>query len=857
MGTFKKCRPEATLWLKKYNKEPSMKCVATLSNIKSKLDTLHIPFGIGYGVLLGWYRQCSCIGNSNDLDLVIRYSDVKDRLHILSALGTTMYLDNAKRYPRIVKITSFGLHIDLIVSYYSKEYNVAWDVDGDERSIMKTWNIHEYDVAKLHGVAVRIPKDPLDDIHAHYCDRWDIPDSRWESVPKGANRLEIFGSCHFIDVLSNRIQDYGQPDATVVQESDLLEYYLNAGGQCYLERGNLNRTRCINSNYKGTRGGAFTAFDVVKVKENQAICIGIVAYQGVKTLENTLQSFRTHGLFKDDREVRILFQQLDAPGRRAWAEDVIQRYPELIPIYETKNIQNEAFFKLIKACSKSEFVMIVEEDFGISNTVKDLKSELENAVYMLNHGADAVRMRSRTDGGGPNYSKEGIVKTGEIIKTHMISHVMVDDHAENSHPEISVCRNEPKTWCTSSKYGHYTNNPVLYRISFANEIFKQVPQDMRSFSKFEPWMTKWWSNQDFVLAWSNGIFKHTRLDRTFGLKSVLTQNNNVVPLSSVPLASTLQAWMPGSEIGDRKTQLLRWIEIRDAAYRIALEQLAGIATSMGLEWSLRAGSVIGPARYGAWDYVTEDVVNIVDYDVDTAVFFDSQEVKAQKCPELLRKLSNALQNVHPDGTCHAGPGCHFKWLIDKGLGLDTVRSSDVTYSELVNFGVDPVVKYGRSNAKCQQTDAETFCWCHQDGSYCVADSHVHPLTSYHMPGVNGKQPTLLRLPGNVFKYTKSFEVYNGNTHLNCDAVPFAPVDATTFFRDFNGFEKKHAHRGTSDPSSHSCTYLEHLYQHAMAAHEKNEPNFWDAWQSNECKSVRARVEGGCGSKNGAESSPRS
>jgi hypothetical protein len=73
-------------------------------------------------------------------------------------------------------------------------------------------------------------------------------------------------------------------------------------------------------------------------------------------------------------------QQLDAPERHAWAEDVIQRYPELIPIYEPKNIQNEAFFKLIKACSKSEFVMIVEEDFQISNTVKDPKSELKNAV---------------------------------------------------------------------------------------------------------------------------------------------------------------------------------------------------------------------------------------------------------------------------------------------------------------------------------------------------------------------------------------------------------------------------------------------------------------------------------------------
>ena len=262
---------------------------------------------------------------------------------------------------------------------------------------------------------------------------------------------------------------------------------------------------------------------------NQTLCIGIVAHKGFKTLENTLQSYRTHELYKYVREVHILFQQLDAPERHAWAEDVIQRYPELIPIYETKNIQNEAFFKLVGACSKSEFVMIVEEDFQISNTVKDLKSELKNALYMLNHGADAVRMRSRTDAGLPNYSKEGIVKTGKIIKTHTISHVMVDDHAENSHPEITVCRKEPKTWCTSSKYGHYTNNPVLYRVSFANEIFKQVPQDMRSFSKFEPWMTNWWSTQDFILAWSNGIFKHNRLDRTVGIKSIISQDKDDEP----------------------------------------------------------------------------------------------------------------------------------------------------------------------------------------------------------------------------------------------------------------------------------------------------------------------------------------
>ena len=30
---------------------------------------------------------------------------------------------------------------------------------------------------------------------------------------------------------------------------------------------------------------------------------------------------------------------------------------------------------------------------------------------------------------------------------------------------------------------------------------------------FEPWLTRWWSHQDYVVAYSEGLFTHDRLDR--------------------------------------------------------------------------------------------------------------------------------------------------------------------------------------------------------------------------------------------------------------------------------------------------------------------------------------------------------
>eukprot|EP00940_MAST-03C_sp_MAST-3C-sp2_P000018 g18.t1 len=131
------------------------------------------------------------------------------------------------------------------------------------------------------------------------------------------------------------------------------------------------------------------------------VCLGILAYAGVKTLENTLSSYAHVGIFDMISESYILFQKLDSDERRAWAEDVVERYPLLKPIYQTTNTGWKAFNTLNDACRETDMTLILEEDFEIANGVsaQTVRDQLANAVWLLQNGVDSVRMRSRKNPG--------------------------------------------------------------------------------------------------------------------------------------------------------------------------------------------------------------------------------------------------------------------------------------------------------------------------------------------------------------------------------------------------------------------------------------------------------------------------
>ena len=134
------------------------------------------------------------------------------------------------------------------------------------------------------------------------------------------------------------------------------------------------------------------------------ICLGVLAFSGVATLDRTLSSMAP--LF--DRVVRqiILFQEIDSPERQAWAESVVAKFPTLQPVYQTENLgQRLAFRRLADECANSTYTMVVEEDFRMTapNT-SAIDEQLGVAVSLLSsEKAQAVWMRSRRQPGEPSF----------------------------------------------------------------------------------------------------------------------------------------------------------------------------------------------------------------------------------------------------------------------------------------------------------------------------------------------------------------------------------------------------------------------------------------------------------------------
>ena len=244
------------------------------------------------------------------------------------------------------------------------------------------------------------------------------------------------------------------------------------------------------------------------------MCSAFLAYQGTRTLEQTLASFSA--LLPKVEEKYILFQQVDSASRLRWAEMLARKY-HLRLILERENVgQRVAFMKLTHTC-KQPFVIVFEEDFQLTTTLAHTMQQLQVGIDLLSSfSADAVRMRSRKKPGEPHYSYRGWVKAGSrfgsgVASSHLLEHVVWDDHAEQHVTEIYVCVQRPKTWCASSRHAHYTNNPVLYRTKFINSVFNHVPNGTEV--HFENWLTAFWTQQNFTVAYSDGVVTHNRVDR--------------------------------------------------------------------------------------------------------------------------------------------------------------------------------------------------------------------------------------------------------------------------------------------------------------------------------------------------------
>ena len=250
------------------------------------------------------------------------------------------------------------------------------------------------------------------------------------------------------------------------------------------------------------------------------ICLGFVAFHGVQTINQTLESYRRLQLFDMVAEFIVLFQKIDTDERVAFQKWILRSFPEIKKsVTVVDNTIFESFKILINNC-KSDYVIVLEEDFAlIHGTNLSIANELRNAIYLLsNTTANSVFLRRRhSQGGEPDYAKMNWVRGGKPNKPPSNSselplmYVQWMEQAEDFFPsdQLQVVNLSPKSYLFPNTC-FYTNNPTAYNRSYAVKLMEGIPHDIfRSVKNFEEF------NHARNCRWAmgDGIFTHVRVDR--------------------------------------------------------------------------------------------------------------------------------------------------------------------------------------------------------------------------------------------------------------------------------------------------------------------------------------------------------
>uniref|UniRef100_A0AAQ5X4X3 Ribitol-5-phosphate transferase FKTN N-terminal domain-containing protein n=1 Tax=Amphiprion ocellaris TaxID=80972 RepID=A0AAQ5X4X3_AMPOC len=157
------------------------------------LTSLEIPFWLSSGTCLGWFRQCSIISYSRDVDIGIFISDF--RPDIIAAFRDAG-LSLKHKFGKVKDSLELSFQSDdikLDIFFFYEDGDVVWNGGTQAKSGRKFKYVFPRFAlcwAELLELKVRVPCETLDYVTANYGATWSIPVRSWDWKSSPSNVQE-------------------------------------------------------------------------------------------------------------------------------------------------------------------------------------------------------------------------------------------------------------------------------------------------------------------------------------------------------------------------------------------------------------------------------------------------------------------------------------------------------------------------------------------------------------------------------------------------------------------------------------------------------------------------------------------
>ncbi|XP_056287831.1 fukutin [Pseudoliparis swirei] len=198
---FLECRyRDARNFLQLYPEDSSPEAVDFRRQVKSLLHSaarilagLDVPFWLSSGTCLGWFRQCSVISYSRDVDIGIFVQDFRSDIIVAFKDAGLSLKHKFGKVEDSLELSFVSDDVKLDVFFFYEDGDVVWNGGTQARSGRKfKYVFPRFSLcwAELLELKVRVPCETLDYVTANYGAAWSVPVRSWDWKSSPSNVQE-------------------------------------------------------------------------------------------------------------------------------------------------------------------------------------------------------------------------------------------------------------------------------------------------------------------------------------------------------------------------------------------------------------------------------------------------------------------------------------------------------------------------------------------------------------------------------------------------------------------------------------------------------------------------------------------